>query len=88
MKLDERGRTLWHGESVLRDGERVGHVTSGAFGFTLGGGVGLAWVHGPDGVDDAWLDSGEWCIEIRDRQVPATVHARAFYDPSGARARV
>ena len=65
----------------------MGHVTSGAYGFTLGGGVGLAWVHGPDGVDDAWLDSGEWRIDIRDHQVPASVHARAFYDPSGARAR-
>jgi heterotetrameric sarcosine oxidase gamma subunit len=87
VRLDEDERTLWHGESVLRDGGRVGHVTSGAYGFTLGGGVGLAWVHGPDGVDDAWLDSGEWRVEIRDRQIPATVHARAFYDPSGARAR-
>ena len=87
VKLDEPERTLWHGESVLRDDERVGHVTSGAYGFTLGGGVGLAWVHGPDGVDDAWLDSGTWRVEIRDRQVPASVHARAFYDPSGARAR-
>jgi glycine cleavage system aminomethyltransferase T/glycine/D-amino acid oxidase-like deaminating enzyme len=87
VKLEEPDLTLWHGESVLRDGERVGHVTSGAYGFTLGGGVGLAWVHGPDGVDDAWLDSGGWRVEIRDRQIPATVHARAFYDPSGTRAR-
>ncbi|HEX6130732.1 MAG TPA: glycine cleavage T C-terminal barrel domain-containing protein, partial [Actinomycetota bacterium] len=87
VKLDEPDRTLWHGESVLRDGERVGHVTSGGYGSTLGGGVGLAWVHGPDGVDDAWLDSGDWRVEVRDRQVPASVHARAFYDPGGARAR-
>ncbi|HSL12407.1 MAG TPA: FAD-dependent oxidoreductase, partial [Actinomycetota bacterium] len=87
VKLDDPEPTLWHAESLLRDGERVGHVTSGAYGFTVGGGVGLAWVHGPDGVDDAWLDSGEWRVEIRDRQVPASVHARAFYDPSGARAR-
>jgi len=87
VKLEEPDAVLWHGESVLRDGARVGHVSSGAYGPTLGGGVGLAWVHGPDGVDDAWLDSGEWRVEIRDQQVPATVHARAFYDPSGARAR-
>jgi 4-methylaminobutanoate oxidase (formaldehyde-forming) len=87
VKLAETERTLWHGESLLRDDERVGHVTSGAYGFTVGGGVGLAWVHGPDGVDDAWLDSGDWRVEIRDQQVPATVHARPFYDPSGARAR-
>jgi glycine cleavage system aminomethyltransferase T/glycine/D-amino acid oxidase-like deaminating enzyme len=87
VKLEEPDATLWHGESLLRDGERVGHVTSGAYGFTLGAGIGLAWVHDGDGVDDGWLGDGSWTVEVRDRQVPATVHARAFYDPSGARAR-
>jgi 4-methylaminobutanoate oxidase (formaldehyde-forming) len=58
VKLDEPERTLWHGESVLRDDERVGHVTSGAYGFTVGGGIGLAWVHGPDGVRPFYDPSG------------------------------
>lgn len=88
VRLDDPEPTLWHGESVLRDGVRVGHVSSGAYGATLGSAVGLAWVHDGDGVDDAWLGSGEWAVEILDRAVPATVHARAFYDPSGARARL
>ena len=31
---------LWHGESMLRDGERVGHVTSASIAPTLGGSAG------------------------------------------------
>jgi heterotetrameric sarcosine oxidase gamma subunit len=87
LKLVEPDAVLWHGESVLRDGARVGHVTSGAFGFTLGSSVGIAWVHEDGGVDDEWLGTGEWAVEIRDRVASAIVHARPFYDPSGARLR-
>jgi 4-methylaminobutanoate oxidase (formaldehyde-forming) len=87
LKLGDPGVTLWHGESLLRDGSRVGHVSSGAYGFTLGTSVGLAWVHEDGGVDDEWLGTGEWAVEIQDRLVPASVRARPFYDPSGTRLR-
>ncbi|GIU98242.1 MAG: dehydrogenase [Actinomycetota bacterium] len=87
VRLADPAPMLWHGESVLRDGERVGHVTSGAYGATLGAAVGLAWVHRFDGVDDDWLASGRWSVEVRDRTVPAVVQAAPFYDPDGSRAR-
>jgi 4-methylaminobutanoate oxidase (formaldehyde-forming) len=75
------GATLWHGESVLRDGERVGHVTSGGRAPTLGeGSVGLAWVHGE-------LSGGAWTVEVADQLVPAEVQLAPFYDPRGDRAR-
>jgi 4-methylaminobutanoate oxidase (formaldehyde-forming) len=70
---------LWHGESLLRDGERVGYLTSAALGPTLGGSAGLAWARGP-------LD-GEWTVEVRAEQVPARVQLEPFYDPRGERAR-
>jgi glycine cleavage system aminomethyltransferase T len=74
------GATLWHGESVLHDGERVGHVTSGGRSPTLGeGSVGLAWVHG--------VLEGEWAVEVRAEPVPAEVRPNAFFDPGGDRAR-
>jgi 4-methylaminobutanoate oxidase (formaldehyde-forming) len=66
--------TLWHGESVLRDGARVGHVTSGARAPTLGeGSVGLAWVHGP-------LE-GTWSVEVAAEPVAAEVREAPFYVP-------
>ena len=40
---------IWGGELVLRDGAAVGQVTSGAWGETVGGCVGLAYIRHPDG---------------------------------------
>jgi 4-methylaminobutanoate oxidase (formaldehyde-forming) len=71
---------LWHGESMLRDGERVGHITSASIAPTLGGSVGLAWLHGP-------LDGGAWQVEIGGDPVPCRVSLEPFYDPRGERLR-
>ncbi|HET6713508.1 MAG TPA: FAD-dependent oxidoreductase [Actinomycetota bacterium] len=71
---------LWHGESVVRGDGRRGHVTSAAIAPTLGGSVGLAWLHGdPDGDG--------WGVEIRGEVVPVTLQADPFYDPRGERLR-
>jgi 4-methylaminobutanoate oxidase (formaldehyde-forming) len=71
---------LWHGESVLRGDERLGHVSSAAIAPTLDGSAGLAWIHGEPTGDG-------WGLEIRGRVVSATVQADPFYDPHGARLR-
>ncbi len=71
---------LWHGESMLRDGDRVGHITSASIAPTLGGSVGLAWVHGP-------VDGGAWQVEIGGDPVPCLVSVEPFYDPRGERLR-
>jgi heterotetrameric sarcosine oxidase gamma subunit len=84
VRLGDRGPMLWHGESLLRDGVRVGHVTSGAYGYTLDAAVGLGWVHAGDSFDPGWLASGTWTIEIRAQEAPATVSLRPFPIVSGA----
>ncbi|MEA2579021.1 MAG: hypothetical protein QOD78_2609, partial [Chloroflexota bacterium] len=66
---------LWHGESLLRDGERAGYITSAAIAPTLGGSAGLGWIRGP-------LD-GSWQVEIGATAVPCRVSIDPFYDPGG-----
>jgi glycine cleavage system aminomethyltransferase T/glycine/D-amino acid oxidase-like deaminating enzyme len=79
---------LFHAEVVRRDGTEVGYVRSASYGWTLGGAVGLAMVTGGDApVGQAWLDSGEWTVQIGDRIAGARVSLRPLYDPSGARIR-
>jgi glycine cleavage system aminomethyltransferase T/glycine/D-amino acid oxidase-like deaminating enzyme len=75
IRLDDPAPMLWHAESVVVDGERVGHVTSGAYGYTLGSAVGLAWIHG-DVPEDAPVT-----VEVRNRPVPATISSKPFYLP-------
>ena len=70
---------LWHGESLLRDGERAGYITSAAIAPTLGGSAGLGWIRGP-------MD-GSWQVEVGGDPFPCTVSLEPFYDPRGERLR-
>jgi len=81
VKVEDPSTMLWHGEQVFVNDARVGHVTSGGYGHTLGAPVGLAWIHGqvPLGADVT--------VQIRGRQVLATLSDEAFYDPKGERLR-
>jgi glycine cleavage system aminomethyltransferase T/glycine/D-amino acid oxidase-like deaminating enzyme len=80
---------LFHAEVVRRDGKEVGYVRSASYGWTLGGAVGLAMVSA-DGApaDQAWLESGEWSVQIGDRIAGARVSLRPMYDPAGERIRM
>ncbi|MGH2631703.1 MAG: GcvT family protein [Actinomycetota bacterium] len=71
---------LWHGESVVRGDQRLGHVSSAAIAPTLGGSAGLAWIHGEPAGDG-------WGVEIRGEVVPAVLQTEPFYDPRGERGR-
>ena len=75
MSVHAPGAVLWHGESILRGDERVGHLTSGAIAPTLGGSAGLGWVHGD-------LEGDGWGVEIRGEVVPATVQRRTVLRPA------
>jgi glycine cleavage system aminomethyltransferase T len=58
------------------------------FGHTLGATVVLGWVERPDGpATDEWLREGTYEVEIAWERVPAELHLRPAYDPSGARLR-
>ncbi|AUX78397.1 FAD-dependent oxidoreductase [Sinorhizobium fredii] len=81
------GPYLIHNEPVWRDGELVGHVTSGGWGFRLERMVGLASLHRADGVTKAWLDEGGFEVQIAGEMCPLTVQLQPFYDPKGERMR-
>ena len=78
---------LFGHEPVLRDGEPVGYLTSGNYGHTLGGGVGLGYANHAGGVGREWIESGAWEIMIEGERVPARASLGPLYDPRGERAR-
>jgi 4-methylaminobutanoate oxidase (formaldehyde-forming) len=81
---------LFHAEVVRRDGRPVGYVRAASYGFTVGGAVGLAMVHGEPGraVDQAWLDAGRWEVDIAGTLYPAVASLRPLYDPENKRVRM
>nr|MCU0265073.1 FAD-dependent oxidoreductase [Actinomycetes bacterium] len=59
---------MFHAEVLRRDDRPVGYVRAASYGFTLGGAVGLAMVDAAgEAVDRAWLDAGDWDVEIAGR---------------------
>ena len=78
---------LLGGETIYRDGERVGWLSSGGHGHTVGLDIGLGYVRHAGGIDDDYLLSGSYELEIRTRRVPAEIHLGALYDPENKRVR-
>jgi len=86
--LTDPGPMLYHAEVVSRSGVEVGYIRAASYGHTLGGAVGLAMVSRADGpVDQSWLDSGEWTVEVAGVRYPAVVSLKPLYDPGNVRIR-
>ncbi|HET7408595.1 MAG TPA: FAD-dependent oxidoreductase [Paracoccaceae bacterium] len=87
FRLSDSEPMLYHNEPLLRDGEIVGHLTSGAYGHHLGAAIGLGYVPCPGETADEVLRSG-YAIEIAGTRVAAQTSLRPFYDPKSERVRM
>jgi 4-methylaminobutanoate oxidase (formaldehyde-forming) len=78
---------LYHGEVLWRNAERISDIRSGSYGHTVGGGVGLTMLQRPDGepIDKAFLENGEWQLEIANQLYPCEVSFGPLYDPKNTR---
>jgi len=74
-------------ETILRDGEFAGYLSSGGYGYTLGSPVGLGYVRRPQGVTDEWLEAGTYELVVAKERVKATLHTGPIYDPQALRVR-
>jgi glycine cleavage system aminomethyltransferase T len=71
----------------VMDGRRIGLLTSGSFGHTLGSAIGMGYVRHPDGVGAELLRSARFEIEVAGERYQAEASLRPFFDPGGARMR-
>jgi glycine cleavage system aminomethyltransferase T/glycine/D-amino acid oxidase-like deaminating enzyme len=76
---------MFHAEVVRRDGVPVGYVRAASYGHTLSGAVGLVMIEPKVPVDEAFLNSGKWEVDIAARSYPAIVSAKPLYDPESKR---
>ncbi len=70
---DGAGPAAREGAKVWKDGEEIGHVTSGSFGPTVGKNVGMAYVKGSNFKAGSTFE-----VEVRNRKFPVTVHKMPF----------
>jgi 4-methylaminobutanoate oxidase (formaldehyde-forming) len=87
FSLEDPEAFLLGRETVYRDGVKVGWITSGNRGVTVGREIGLGWVRNEGGVGDDFLRSGRYELEIALARYPAALHLAPLYDPGNARVR-
>ncbi|WP_135505999.1 GcvT family protein [Roseovarius aestuariivivens] len=78
---------LYHNEPVLRDGEIVGYLSSGAYGHHLGGAVGLGYVP-CRGESAQEILASSYEIDVAGSRVAAKASLKPMYDPGSERVKV
>jgi glycine cleavage system aminomethyltransferase T/glycine/D-amino acid oxidase-like deaminating enzyme len=78
---------LYSHEPIICNGKIVGHLTSGNYGHTLGGSVGLGYVEVEEAVTKDYLESASFEIEVGGERIPAKASLSALYDPKATRMR-
>ncbi|RYC23989.1 GcvT family protein [Ciceribacter ferrooxidans] len=80
--VDDPSVVLAGRETILRNGEPVGYLTSGGYGYTIGKNIGYGYVRNADGVSDDYLKNGAYELVVAAEKTPATLHFGPLYDPS------
>jgi len=74
-------------ETIYRNGERVGWLSSGGHGHTVGQAIGMGYVRHAGGVTEDFVLSGTYELEVACERVPAEVRLTPLYDPQSLRVR-
>jgi len=88
FQLQDPEPLLFHNEPIVRNGEIVGHLTSGNYGHHLGGAVGLGYVPCEAGAPAAALLEASYEIEVAGARYPARASLKPLYDPRAERVKV
>ena len=72
--VDDPSVVLLGRETIYRDGQRVGWLSSAGWGYTVGKNIGFGYVRNADGVDDAMLTSGSYELEVAAERVACQLH--------------
>jgi sarcosine dehydrogenase len=74
-------------ETIYRDGERVGWLSSGGYGYTVGRSIGMGYVRADVGVTPEWVVAGSYELEVATERVAADVTLKPLYDPTNLRVK-
>lgn len=80
--LDDPHRVLLGRETILRDGKPVGWLSSAGYGHHVGLHIGYGYVRNDTVVDDDYVMSGHYQLEIATELIDCAVHLSPLYDPA------
>jgi glycine cleavage system T protein len=82
LVLDDPRSVTLGSEPVSRDGDLLGHVTSGGFGYAVGASIAYAYLPAEQAAVGTQVE-----VEVFGQAVPARVAAEPLWDPRGERIR-
>ncbi|HSG54271.1 MAG TPA: glycine cleavage T C-terminal barrel domain-containing protein, partial [Paracoccaceae bacterium] len=88
FRLTDPEPLLYHNEPILRDGEIVGYVSSGAYGHSLGGAIAMGYVPCAEGEGAAELLASRYEIDVMGTRVRAEAALKPMYDPKSERVKM
>ncbi|WP_415184371.1 GcvT family protein [Phaeovulum sp.] len=74
-------------ETIYRNGTRAGWLSSGGYGYTIGKSIGYGYIRHSGGVDRAYIEAGQYELEVATERVPCKVHMDPLYDPHMTRVK-
>ena len=87
FRLTDPEPLLYHNEPVLRDGQIVSFLSSGAYGHALGGAIGMGYVPCAGETAEQLLAS-TYEIDVAGTRVRAEASLKPMYDPAAERVKV
>ena len=82
FSVDDPDVVLLGRETIYRNGERVGWLSSGGYGHHVGRAIGYGYVRNPEGVDNDFIVSGNYQLEVATKRIDCQLHQSPLYDPS------
>jgi 4-methylaminobutanoate oxidase (formaldehyde-forming) len=79
--LGDKNVVLLGRETIFRDGERVGWLSSAGWGYTLKTNIGYGYVRRAEGVDMDFLLAGSYELEVATERIACEIHLQPLYDP-------
>jgi len=79
--LDADDVMLFGRETIYRNDQRVGWLSSGGYGYSVQQNIGYGYVRNATGIDRAYLESGDYSLEIASKRYPCKLHLQPLYDP-------
>ncbi len=84
---DDPDTVLLGRETILRNGEPVGYLTSRRLRLHARQPIGYGYVRRADGIDDDFLTSGDYELVVAMEKTPAKIHLGPLYDAKGEKVK-
>ncbi len=79
--VDDPNIVLLGRESIYRNNQLVGWVTSAGFGYTINKNIAYGYIRQPEQITKEFLLDANYQLEVACQKVPAQIHLGVLYDP-------